>query len=277
MAGGWVYCLSNPHFTGGVVKIGYTSKTTVEERVKELSSTSVPVPFVIEARAWVEDPEQVESDLHDMLDPCRVNMKREFFTISDVNVLKRMFALIHKDVPHQQPQPQPQPQPRSLIDAVRKGDVELVKRLATPDTTRENNYHALMVATVKGKVDMVRPLCMHVPAHEGILLTAAVWASRMGHATALDVLMEHMGYNASGHHMVLQMAHGHGKKTCENVAYRHICIQASHGQQTPITSYQPPTDMKKWEKHGHVYVKKLKHAFEGEVWYDPFQGRPIPE
>jgi len=93
--GGWVYCLSNPSYTQGMVKIGRTTKPTVEERGKELSGkTAVPTPFVIEAQVWVRDPPRMESALHCILESKRVNGGREFFMVSDISVIKGLFALI---------------------------------------------------------------------------------------------------------------------------------------------------------------------------------------
>lgn len=78
---GLVYLLINPSFEG-ICKIGFTASDTVSKRINELNaSTSLPLPFEL-VKAWeVEDYLQVEKCLHNQLEPCRVNPKREFFRI----------------------------------------------------------------------------------------------------------------------------------------------------------------------------------------------------
>lgn len=78
---GFVYILSNPAFPN-LVKIGF-SKRDVEGRVKELnSSTSLPLPFQIEAIFLSENPEFDENDIHNEFQEFRVNQQREFFKLS---------------------------------------------------------------------------------------------------------------------------------------------------------------------------------------------------
>ena len=88
---GFLYCLSNPSMPG-LVKIGVTTKT-VEERVKQLSSTGVPQPFNIELQKWVNDPFKREKELHKLLSEYRVNDKREFFKI-DIEDVRKCFDSI---------------------------------------------------------------------------------------------------------------------------------------------------------------------------------------
>lgn len=78
---GIVYILTNPAMPG-LVKIGKTSRDSVEIRLVELYSTGVPVPFECEYAARVEDANAVEQILHEAFGPYRINPKREFFDIS---------------------------------------------------------------------------------------------------------------------------------------------------------------------------------------------------
>ena len=77
---GFVYVLSH-HLMPAVVKIGKTERHP-ELRAKELWSTGLPTPFTIEASIWCQRPGDVEREIHEALDSCRVNKSREFFFIS---------------------------------------------------------------------------------------------------------------------------------------------------------------------------------------------------
>jgi hypothetical protein len=80
MANGIVYVFSNPAMPG-IVKIGMTTKDQIDDRLKELFTTSVPVPFECEYACKVKDCQKVENALHIAFDPDRVNPQREFFRI----------------------------------------------------------------------------------------------------------------------------------------------------------------------------------------------------
>lgn len=88
---GIVYVLSNPAMPG-LVKIGMTNRDHLEDRVRELSNTSVPTPFIVEGWAWVEDARVCERLLHDWLSAVRMNSRREFFSISAVAVFKMLLS-----------------------------------------------------------------------------------------------------------------------------------------------------------------------------------------
>lgn len=79
---GYIYLLSNPALSG-IIKLGHTKRPDVSIRAEELSSsTSIPLPFVIEAAWLVEAPSKLESRLHARLAFCRVAKNREFFRIN---------------------------------------------------------------------------------------------------------------------------------------------------------------------------------------------------
>jgi len=84
---GYVYILSNPIFIANIYKIGHTTQT-VEERVKEIYKTGVPVIFKIELAKYVKFPEDVEKDMHRDFYYYRINKKREFFLIDLVMIKK---------------------------------------------------------------------------------------------------------------------------------------------------------------------------------------------
>jgi hypothetical protein len=77
---GIVYVLTNPAMPK-IVKIGLTTREGIEQRMKELFTTGVPVPFECAFACLVDDCEAVENALHIAFSPNRINPKREFFSI----------------------------------------------------------------------------------------------------------------------------------------------------------------------------------------------------
>ena len=94
---GIVYVLINPAMPG-LVKIGKTSGKTIQERMKELFRTSVPVPFTCAKAVTVKDEDAVEKALHEAFAPSRINDKREFFEIEPEQVFSLLDQLKIKDV-----------------------------------------------------------------------------------------------------------------------------------------------------------------------------------
>ena len=87
---GYVYILTNPSFKEDWVKIGKSSRP-VDVRSKELDNTAVPLPFEIYATLKTVKYQQVEKQLHKMIDELtdlRVRARREFFNIAPGNALK---------------------------------------------------------------------------------------------------------------------------------------------------------------------------------------------
>ena len=86
---GVLYVLRCITMKDGVYKIGWTSGSA-HERAKDLSTaTGVPSAFVLVDYWQHEDPEALESNVHAMLDPYRINESREFFQI-DFETIKRL-------------------------------------------------------------------------------------------------------------------------------------------------------------------------------------------
>lgn len=83
---GYVYVISNiGSFGENVFKIGMTRRLDPIERVKELSSASVPFKFDIHAIIFSEDAPALENALHKEFANKRVNMvnkRKEFFNVS---------------------------------------------------------------------------------------------------------------------------------------------------------------------------------------------------
>lgn len=83
---GFVYVISNiGSFGENVYKIGMTRRLDPYDRVKELSSASVPFEFDCHAMIFSEDAPALEKMLHRELDSKRVNKvnnRKEFFSVS---------------------------------------------------------------------------------------------------------------------------------------------------------------------------------------------------
>lgn len=94
---GYVYLLTNPVMPG-LVKIGMTERQDLEQRLRELYTTGVPVPFecVYAARVNQGDCRRIERALHTAFGPQRVNENREFFRINPEQA-KVILELFHHE------------------------------------------------------------------------------------------------------------------------------------------------------------------------------------
>jgi hypothetical protein len=91
-----VYVLTNEAMEG-MVKIGRTT-TSVEQRIKELDNTSLPLPFQCFYAAEVGNSALVEGKLHRIFADKRIRANREFFR-ADANQVREAIQLAElKDV-----------------------------------------------------------------------------------------------------------------------------------------------------------------------------------
>lgn len=90
-----VYVLTNPAMPG-LVKIGMSSQSNTGERLAQLYTTGVPVPFELQFACRVTNPEQVESALHIAFGPQRINPRREFFRIDPEQAIA-ILRLLHTE------------------------------------------------------------------------------------------------------------------------------------------------------------------------------------
>ena len=94
---GIVYILTNPAMPG-LVKIGKTSRDSMEKRLVELYSTGVPVPFECEYAARVKDASYAEQAFHAAFEPNRINPKREFFELDPEQAIAVLKLIAIEDV-----------------------------------------------------------------------------------------------------------------------------------------------------------------------------------
>lgn len=90
-----VYVLSNPAFDR-YVKVGMT--TDLENRLRQLDNTSVPLPFRCEFAVEVEGADAVEGLIHQVFADVRVRRAREFFEIDAQRVIAALKLTGGKDV-----------------------------------------------------------------------------------------------------------------------------------------------------------------------------------
>jgi hypothetical protein len=128
-----VYVLTNPAMPG-LVKIGKTTQLEVEERMKQLYGTGVPVPFDCAFACQVKDATEVEKALHFAFGNGRLNPNREFFRIEAERVIAVLKLLKVDDITTQFEQ-----QIEADIEAVDKQSAQSLK-----DTKRPRmNFHEL--------------------------------------------------------------------------------------------------------------------------------------
>lgn len=95
-----VYILTNDAMPG-YVKIG-TTRTHISQRMRELYTTAIPVPFECYYAAVVSLNKNVEKRLHRAFDKYRVNKNREFFEIEPEAVAEIIQMVALEDVTPQE-------------------------------------------------------------------------------------------------------------------------------------------------------------------------------
>jgi hypothetical protein len=90
-----IYLLTNPSMPD-LVKIGRTSD--LEERMRSLYNSSIPVPFECFYACEVDDEIEAERRIHNAFDDNRVNPKREFFRINAERIREVLKLIEKKDL-----------------------------------------------------------------------------------------------------------------------------------------------------------------------------------
>ena len=95
-----VYVLTNPAMPG-LVKIGKTTQLEVDDRMRQLYGTGVPVPFDCAFACQVRDASEVEKALHLAFGTARINPNREFFRVEPERIVAILKPLKVDDVTRQ--------------------------------------------------------------------------------------------------------------------------------------------------------------------------------
>ncbi|MGV6852803.1 MAG: GIY-YIG nuclease family protein [bacterium] len=91
-----IYILTNEAMPD-IIKIGKTERP-IEQRMRDLYTSGVPVPFECFHASVVDRSKNVESRLHSAFEKYRVNKNREFFEINPESVLEILEMVELQDV-----------------------------------------------------------------------------------------------------------------------------------------------------------------------------------
>lgn len=91
MSRGKIYIMTNDAMPG-YIKIGRTT-STLEQRMKELDTTGIPLPFRCHYAVEVDDHETKEKLIHDGFADHRVRQNREFFELAPERAMAILKAL----------------------------------------------------------------------------------------------------------------------------------------------------------------------------------------
>ena len=93
---GFLYFLTNRTIPN-LIKIGYTN-TSLQDRLTQLNTTGLPIPFDVSASFIVNNPAETEKQIHIILDKYRFNKNREFFKTSTKKALEKSISVILADL-----------------------------------------------------------------------------------------------------------------------------------------------------------------------------------
>ena len=96
MTEGIIYVLTNAAMPG-YTKVGKTT-SSIEQRIRELDTTGVPLPFECFYAARVADIDFVERQLHEAFGDHRVRPRREFFSVPPERVQSALILAALEDV-----------------------------------------------------------------------------------------------------------------------------------------------------------------------------------
>lgn len=132
-----VYVLTNPAMPG-LIKIGKTTQLEVEDRMKQLYGTGVPVPFNCAFACQVRDATEVERALHVAFGANRINPNREFFKIEAERVIAILKLLKVDDITTQLE--------KTIESDVPAADIQSAQELKQARRPRMN-FHELGIPT----------------------------------------------------------------------------------------------------------------------------------
>lgn len=131
-----VYVVHNQEMPG-LVKVGKTTTQSIEDRVRGLDGTSIPVPFECLAAWEVEDAKKAEAALHKAFEDRRVRKKGEFFRVSAAQPIAILEAFGIRDVT-----------PRD--DVVDEANPDADRAALERSSSRRENFRFSMVGIAPG-------------------------------------------------------------------------------------------------------------------------------
>lgn len=97
MQDGIIYILTNLAMPG-LVKIGMTTRYEIHQRMNELNTTALPVPFECVYAGKTENIKNVENAFHQAFAPYRTNSKRKFFEIEPQQAIVLLSLVCSEEV-----------------------------------------------------------------------------------------------------------------------------------------------------------------------------------
>lgn len=97
---GWLYIIDTPAMPG-IEKIGCSQRIDPLQRVAELSSASVPFPFIVRGLVFSDDVFTLENEVHKYFHEQRVNktnLHKEFFYVTPEQVIDVLRKKFHCEV-----------------------------------------------------------------------------------------------------------------------------------------------------------------------------------
>lgn len=155
---GFIYIMSNPSFSdANLLKIGRTDRHP-EERAKELSGTSTPLPFVVEFFSPCTDSVLAESVLHGWLHRHRASPNREFFRIepdhaislavracqhAEMMSLNAAMSNAFKEAEKEEPPADSKPDPEASDEMDPEKDHPVISQESEPDSSEAEDRKLL--------------------------------------------------------------------------------------------------------------------------------------
>lgn len=186
---GWIYVLSNPSFSDGLIKIGRSSKYP-SERSKQLFETGVPEPFRLEYAALVDEHELIESSVHRKLDQCRPNKSREFFTCAiptAIDTIRQLASIYDEEIHYKSPNEVEEEKKRRLlaskIEEVESDYEQKVARVYSDRNSKEAQLRRISKKPERlktaGRLTWIAGLALAVPTYGLSLLPTSLYALRL--------------------------------------------------------------------------------------------------
>lgn len=92
MQQGWIYAVTNPAYPG-YVKIGWSEKEDVQDRIDGLYTSGLLEPFTLHFAKYVANPYEWEQKIHKFFAEERVRPNREYFGVH-INKVYKLFEFI---------------------------------------------------------------------------------------------------------------------------------------------------------------------------------------
>lgn len=179
-----------------VIKIGFTTGS-MDDRLRQLNTTGVPLPFEAVAMFKVNDPQGCEKAVHDRLSKYRINNDREFFKISLKESLGESWKIISEHL-----------------------------SVENPPTGREKEENE---QPKNHGLDDAQVLALQILAHDARLSGMSIYALTSGGHPADELTLEYKLASLKGKGLVEELKKGRDKPSCWRVTSNGIKFMFENG------------------------------------------------